>query len=86
MGATLEKFHEKVSDRARTRGVGIAGIGVMAQKLVMWSQGFDHLAKSLNTHISEKQKEANREICPVIADAMLPAYRHCANESGKTRV
>jgi GTPase SAR1 family protein len=82
MGATVKKFHEKISERARTRGVGIAGIGVLTQKLPIWEQAFEHLGDKLNAHISEKQKEANREITPVITSAMEPAYTLCVNESG----
>jgi hypothetical protein len=82
MGMTLQKFHEKVSEGARPHGVGIAGIGVMAQKLEIWEQGLNHLADNLNAIISEQQKAANREIYPVIVAAMQPAYTHGAELRG----
>jgi hypothetical protein len=83
MTRTLHQFHDVVQERARSRGVGVTGLHVLSQKLGTWEQSFANLAIQLSLLIAEKQKEANRELTPIIAAAMQHAYDCCVNEAGE---
>lgn len=78
----LKVFHQNIEERARERGVGVVGLRILSQKLETREAHFSNLTDELSAIISEKQKEANRTVTPVIAEAMGPAYAQCVNESG----
>lgn len=83
MKNTIQKAHQAIVKRATERqGLGIVGADLLAQKLETWVQLFADLAAKLNTSIMEKQRDANRELAPVIALAMQQAYTLCTDESG----
>jgi hypothetical protein len=82
MGLMLRKFHASIEERARLRGTGVAGLHILSSKLPTLEAKFGELSAQLTTVISDKQKEANRELTPVIANLMQRAYDLCTNESG----
>ncbi|TID24181.1 hypothetical protein E6O75_ATG02546 [Venturia nashicola] len=83
MNKTIETAHRVIVKRATERqGLGIVGADMLAQKLETWIQLFVALAGNLNALIMEKQRDANRELAPVIALAMQHAYTLCVEESG----
>ncbi|KAE9965164.1 hypothetical protein BLS_007810 [Venturia inaequalis] len=84
MKVTIQKAHQAIVKRATERqGLGIVGADLLAQKLETWIQLFVDLAGKMNTSIMEKQRDANRELAPVIAFAMQHAYTLCTNEAGR---
>ncbi|KAF2433236.1 hypothetical protein EJ08DRAFT_647607 [Tothia fuscella] len=83
MTRMLSQFHKQIEDRVRERGVGVVGLRLLAQKLDTQEAHFSNLTDQLSLIITEKQREANRELTPVIAAAMLSVYNACMNESGK---
>lgn len=83
MKSAIEKAHKVIIKRATERqGLGIVGADLLAQKVETWLQLFVDLAAKLNALIMEKQRDANRELAPVIALAMQQAYTLCTDESG----
>jgi hypothetical protein len=82
MGLTLREFHASVEEGARLRGTSSVGMHILASKLPTLEAKFGELTEQLNAVISEKQKEANRKLTPVIARCMQHAYQLCYSESG----
>jgi hypothetical protein len=82
MRQTIQKAHQVIAKRATERGIGVVGVDLLSQKLQTWVQLFVDLADRLNTLIMEKQRDANRELAPVISTAMQQAYTLCVGESG----
>lgn len=83
MKNTIQKAHQAIVKRATERqGLGIVGADLLSQKLETWIQLFVDLAAKMNTSIMERQRDANRELAPVIALAMQYAYTLCMEESG----
>ncbi|QDS73746.1 hypothetical protein FKW77_004922 [Venturia effusa] len=83
MKKTMETAHHVIVKRATERqGLGIVAADILGQKLETWSQLFVDLAGKLNASIMERQRDANRELAPVIALAMQRAYTLCTEESG----
>lgn len=83
MNGVLLRFHNKVLKRARASGVGIAGIGLVAQKISLWEESFNQIAADLEQSLGESQKTTNREIAPSITFAMQEVYEACSQEAGE---
>jgi hypothetical protein len=62
----IKQFHDVVERRARDRGTGIVGLPLLYQQIETTTQRFTELAGRLGSVITEKQREANRELIPII--------------------
>jgi DNA anti-recombination protein RmuC len=78
----LSQFHKLVEKRVLERGVGIPGLHFLSQHVDSSQRTFDALVERLFAIVSEKQKEANRELVPVISEAMADGYSRCVEEHG----
>jgi hypothetical protein len=78
----LSQFHKLVEKRVLERGVGVPGLHFLSQHVDSSKRTFDALVERLFAIVSEKQKEANRELVPVISDAMADGYTRCVEEHG----
>ena len=78
----LSQFHKLVEKRVLERGVGVPGLHFLSQHVDSSQRTFDALVERLFAIVSEKQKEANRELVPVISEAMADGYTRCVEEHG----
>jgi len=78
----LSQFHKLVEKRVLERGVGVPGLHFLSQHVDSSHRTFDALVERLFAIVSEKQKEANRELVPVISAAMADGYGRCVDERG----
>ena len=78
----LRKFHETVEARARSVGMGTAGLHMLKQQLQVYEDQIKDLTSIITTSINTQQKEINRAFTPVIANAMTEAYDACIQERG----
>ena len=78
----LLEFHGAMQTHAQEQGTNLAGIGMLANQLNIYSQLFKQVADQMLAVITELQRNANREFTPVIAARMVPAYEACTMEQG----
>ena len=78
----LTQFHKLVEKRVLERGSGVPGLHFLSQHVQSSQRTFDALVEKLFAIVSEKQKEANRELVPVICVAMADGYTRCVDERG----
>lgn len=78
----LSQFHAAVERRAKERGMSVPGLHLLSQHVQSSQNVFHTLVDALLRIVSEKQKEANRELVPVIALAMTNGYQRCIDECG----
>jgi hypothetical protein len=78
----LVQFHQAVERRAEERGLAIPGLHFLVQHVEASQGNFRALVTTLSTVIAEKQKEANRQLVPVISAAMTDGYQRCIDERG----
>lgn len=78
----LNQFHKLIEKRVLERSVGVPGLHLLSQHVDSSQRKFDALVDRLFAIVSEKQKEANRELVPVISEAMADGYARCVEEHG----
>lgn len=78
----LVQFHQAVERRAEERGLAIPGLHFLVQHVEASQGNFRALVTTLSTVIAEKQKEASRQLVPVISAAMTDGYQRCVDERG----
>jgi hypothetical protein len=78
----LQSFHNEVEARAMKTGSGLAGLAMLGQQLQNYEAIFQDLTAQMIHIINERQRDANREFTPVIAQHLALAYRYCTDVSG----
>ncbi|KAF2744553.1 hypothetical protein M011DRAFT_479853 [Sporormia fimetaria CBS 119925] len=78
----LVLFHDKVEERARENGVGLASLSVLRQQIYTQEQLFEDLKTQLIASMTEMQRDANREFIPTLVAVMHTAYDICTAERG----
>ncbi|KAF2688782.1 hypothetical protein K458DRAFT_414486 [Lentithecium fluviatile CBS 122367] len=81
-GTVLKSFHEKIEERARQNGVGLANLSMLKGSIHNYEQMFQALSVELLAAMQEAQKDANRDFVPTIANIMYTAYELCTEERG----
>jgi hypothetical protein len=80
--ALLQSFHRGIEARAMETGSGLAGLAILGQQLQNYEAIFKDLTAQMVLVINERQRDANREFTPVIAQHLASAYQYCTNISG----
>jgi hypothetical protein len=78
----LQSFHREIEARALKTGTGLAGLAVLGQQLQTYEAIFKDLTAQMILVINERQRDANREFTPVIAQHLASAYQFCTDVSG----
>jgi hypothetical protein len=81
-GKVLATFHDKIEERARSNGIGLASLSMLKSSIYRYEQMFQAVSIELLAAMQETQKDANREFVPTISSFMLEAYDLCTNERG----
>src|SRR5580693_4259861 len=78
----LQSFHKEIEARAMKTGSGLAGLAILGQQLQTYEAIFKDLTEQMVLIINERQRDANREFTPVIAQHLASAYQYCTDVSG----
>jgi len=78
----LTSFHDKIEERARSNGAGLASLSMLKSSIYRYEQMFQAVSIELLAAMQQTQKDANREFVPTISDIMMAAYDLCTNEHG----
>lgn len=85
VAALLKAFHLDVAAREGIKtGSSPIGLDLVEEQMVTYSQSIDNDATDLWNSILSDQKDANRELTPIIMGAMGGIYLQTTNEQGNT--
>ena len=82
-GHVLTAFHNETEKRAIRNGSSIAAFQMLKQQIAVYRETLKAAMGETKGQVTEKQRDANRELEPRLQQAMLAAYQVCNDEVGK---
>ena len=81
-GHILTAFHNDQEKRAIRNGASIASFQMLKQQIAVYRDILKDMMGETRTQITEKQRDANRELEPNLTVSMVPSYQACVAEVG----